>query len=37
MYDLYKWRRQVLEGDEGVFMDNKDDWVVNKGEAIQEL
>ena len=37
MYDLYKWLRRVLEGDEGVFIDNKDDWLTNKSEAIQEL
>ena len=30
MHDLCKLLRRVLEGDEGVFIDNKDDWVANK-------
>ena len=37
MYDLYKMWRRVFEGDEGVFIDNKDDWMTNKSEAVQEL
>ena len=37
MHDLCKIPRQVLEGGEGVFIDNKDDWVANESEAIQEL
>ena len=27
---LVQWLRRVLEGDEGVFIDNKDDWMINK-------
>ena len=37
MYDLYKMLRQVLEGDEGVFINDKDDWMANRDEVIQEL
>ena len=37
MYDLYKILRRVLEGGEGVFIDNKDDWLSDRDEAIQEL
>ena len=37
MYDLYKILRRVFEGDEGVFIEDKDDWLTNRCEAIQEL
>ena len=30
MHDLCKILRRVLEGDEGVFIDNKDDWTTDE-------
>ena len=30
MHDLCRILRRVLEGDEGVFIDNKDDWMANE-------
>ena len=30
MHDLCRILRRVLEGDEGVFIDNKDDWMTDE-------
>ena len=37
MHNLCKMLRWVLERDGGVFIEDKDDWMPNKSEAIQEL